>query len=186
MGHKIDSPLAVRYSALFPAFEADAMTAMIEREPVGEDDVADLILLNYKSADFVAHRHGPDSSELRVTLGEMDRQLSRMLRALEAKVGDNYLLALTADHGMPSEPPAPDRRHFAQSIVDLVHEKFDPEAKQLITSFEPENSQMFVDEERLSALGVTLRDLALFLESQPFLLAVFTHDDARSAANAAK
>ena len=54
-------PAAVRYSALFPAFEADAMTAMIEREPVGEDNVADLILLNYKGADFVGHKYGPDS-----------------------------------------------------------------------------------------------------------------------------
>jgi len=186
MTHRIDSAAAVRYSALFPAFEADAMTAMIEREPLGADNVADLILLNYKSADFVGHKYGPDSSELRVTLGEMDRHLARMLRALEAKVGNNYLLAVTADHGMPSEPSSPDRRHFAQSIVDLLHEKFDPEAKQLITSFEPENSQMFVDEDRLSALGLTLRDLAHFLESQPFVFAVFTHDDVRLAANAAK
>ena len=46
MGHRIDSPTLVRNSALFPAFEADAMTAMIEREPVGEDNVADFILLN--------------------------------------------------------------------------------------------------------------------------------------------
>ncbi len=109
-----------------------------------------------------------------------------MLRALEAKVGNNYLLALTADHGMPPEPSSPDRRHFAQSIVDLVHGKFDPETKQLITSFEPENSQIFVDEDRLSALGLTLRDLASFLESQPFLFAVFTHDDVRLAAQTPK
>ena len=186
MGHRIDSAADVRYSALFPAFEADAMTAMIEREPVGADNVADLILLNYKSADFVGHKYGPDSSELRVTLGEMDRHLARMLRALEAKVGNNYLLALTADHGMPSEPSSPDRRHFAQSIVGLLHEKFDPETRQLITSIEPENSQLFVDEDRMSALRLTLRDLASFLESQPFLFAVFTHDDVRVAANAAK
>jgi hypothetical protein len=53
-GSQIDSTQAVRYSALFPAFEADAMAAMIEREPVGEDNVPDLILLNYKGADFVA------------------------------------------------------------------------------------------------------------------------------------
>jgi hypothetical protein len=184
MSHSIDSAAAVRYSALFPAFEADAMTAMIEREPVGADNVTDLILLNYKGADFVGHKYGPDSSELRVTLGAMDRHLARMFRALEAKVGNNYLLAVTADHGMPSEPSSPDRRHFAQSIVDLLHDKFDPEAKQLITSFEPENSQMFVDEDRLSALGLTLRDLAHFLESQPFLFAAFTHDDVRLAANA--
>jgi predicted AlkP superfamily pyrophosphatase or phosphodiesterase len=186
ISHRIDSAAAVRYSALFPAFEADAMTAMIEREPVGADNVADLILLNYKGADFVGHKYGPDSSELRVTLGAMDRHLARMLRALEAKVGNNYLLAVTADHGMPSEPSSPDRRHFAQSIVDLLHERFDPEAKQLITSFEPENSQMFVDEDRLSALHLTLRDLAHFLESQPFVFAVFTHDDVGLVANAAK
>ena len=35
-------------------------------------------------------------------------------------------------------------------------------------------------------LGLTLRDLAHFLESQPFLFAVFTNDDVRSAANAAE
>jgi hypothetical protein len=181
MGHRIDSPAAVRYSALFPAFEADAMTAMIEREPVGEDEVADLILLNYKGADFVGHKYGPDSNELRTTLGEMDRHLARILRALEAKVGDNYLLAVTADHGMPSEPSSPDRRHFAPAIVDQLHARFDPEAKQLITSFEPENGQIFVDEKRLSYLGLTLRDLAQFLESQPFFFAVFTNDEVARA-----
>jgi hypothetical protein len=186
MGHKIDSTQAVRYSALFPAFEADAMAAMMEREPLGEDNVPDLILMNYKGADFVGHKYGPDSEELRVTLGEMDRQLKRMLSALEAKVGNDYLLAVTADHGMPSEPSSADRRHLAPSIVDLLHQKFDPEAKQLITSFEPENGQIFVDEDRLSHLGLTLRDLAHFLESQPFLFAVFTNDDVRSAANALK
>jgi hypothetical protein len=186
MHHKIDSAAAVRYSALFPQFEADAMTAMIEREPVGEDDVADLVLMNYKGADFVGHKYGPDSDELRVTLSEMDGQLARMLTALEAKVGSNYLLAVTADHGMPSEPPSPDRRHFAPSIVDLLHEKFDPEAKKLITAFDAENCQIFVDENRLSDLGLTLRGLADFLESLPFLAAAFTDGDVRRASDAAK
>jgi hypothetical protein len=186
MHHRIDSPAAVRYSALFPAFEADAMTAMIEHEPVGEDDVADLVLMNYKGADFVGHKYGPDSDELRVTLSEMDRQLALLLTALEAKVGSNYLLAVTADHGMPSEPPSPDRPHLAPAIVDLLHEKFDPSAKKLITAFDGENGQIFVDEDRLSDLGLTLRSLADFLESQPFVFAVFTNDDVRRLSDAAK
>ena len=130
----------------------------------------------------MGHRYGPDSNELRATLGEMDRHLARMLGALEAKVGNNYLLAVTADHGMPSEPSSPDRRHFAPAVVDLLHAKFDPQAKQLITSSEPENCQIFVDEERLSYLGLTLRDLAHFLESQPFVFAAFTEEDVRQAA----
>ena len=186
MGHRIDSTAAVRYSALFPAFEANATIAMIEHEPLGEDSVADLILLNYKCPDFVGHKYGPESEELRVALAETDRQLARVLSALEAKVGKDYLLAVTADHGMPSIPSSPDHRHFAPSIADLLHEKFDPEGKQLVTSFESENCQIYIDEDRLSKLGLTLRDLARFLESQPYMFAVFTHDDVRRAADAPK
>jgi hypothetical protein len=178
MGHRIDSPIAVRYSSLFPAFEVDAMSTMIAREGVGMDSVPDLILMNYKGADFVGHKYGPDSEELRVTLGEMDHQLARLLAALEAQVGDSYLLAVTADHGMPSEPRPSDGRQLAPDIVELVNQRFDPQVKGLITSFEPENCQIFVDEGRLAKLGLTLRDLAAFLESQPFIFAVFTNADA--------
>ena len=180
--HKIDSPAAVRRSALFPAFEADAMIAMIEHEPLGEDSVADLLLLNYKCADFVGHRYGPDSDELRLTLGEMDRNLARIIDALEKKVGTDYLLAVTADHGMPSAPP--ERQHLAPDVVDLLHQKFDPQARQLVTLYEPENAQVFVDEDRLSQLGLTLGELTRFLEAQPFVFAVFTHYDVRRAADA--
>jgi hypothetical protein len=44
------------------------MVAMIEREPLGEDKVPDLMLMNYRGADFVGHKYGPDSEELRVML----------------------------------------------------------------------------------------------------------------------
>jgi hypothetical protein len=181
LGHKIDSAAAVRRSALFPAFEADAMITMIEHEPLGADNVSDLILLNYKCADFVGHTYGPDSNELRATLGEMDRNLARIIGALEARVGKDYLLAVTADHGMPDAPP--EHAHVAPALVDLLHQKFDPQAKQLVTSYESENAQMFVDEDRLLQLGLTLGDLARFLEAQPFVFAVYTQDDVRRAAD---
>jgi hypothetical protein len=186
MGHKIDSASAVRYSALFPTFEADAMISMIEQEPLGQDNIPDLILMNYKGADYVGHKYGPDSNELRATLAEMDRNLARILSALEAKVGKDYFLAVTADHGMPAEPSSPDRRHFSSSIVDLLHQKFDPQAKQLIQSYESENSQIFVNEERMAQLGLKLTDLVHFLETQPFFYAVFTNDQVRHAGNMQK
>jgi hypothetical protein len=111
----------------------------------------------------------------------MDRNLARIIGALEAKVGKDYLLAVTADHGMPSAPP--ERRHPAPALVVLLHQKFDPQGKQLVTSYEPENAQMFVDEDRLSHLGLTLGDLARFLEAQPFIFAVFSQNDIRRAAD---
>ena len=53
-----------------------------------------------------------------------------------------------------------------------------------MTAFEPENLQIFIDEERLSKLGLTLPDLARFLRSQPFLFCAFTSDEVRQAAAA--
>jgi hypothetical protein len=173
MDHRIDSTTAVRYSALFPEFERDdrhdrarAVERGQRRRPV---------LLNCKCADFVV----TSMAGIRAACdaAEIDRQVARVLSALEAKVGKDYLLAVTADHGMPSMPPSPDHRHFAPSIVDLLHEKFDPEGKQLVTSYESENCQIYIDEDRLAKLGLTLRDLAQFLESQPYMFAVFTNDE---------
>jgi len=186
MGHRIDSTTTVRHSGLFPAFEADAMVATIEQAALGQDSIPDLVLLNFKGADFVGHSYGPESEELKTTLTEMDRQLARILEALESKVGKNYLLAVTADHGMPSTPASPDRRHFAPQLADLIHQKFDPQEKRLVMSYDSENSQIFVDEARLSALGFTLDDVARFLESQPYVFAVFTEPQIRAAADHAR
>jgi Type I phosphodiesterase / nucleotide pyrophosphatase len=179
MGHQVDSPSGVRRSGLFPRFEADALIRLIESSDVGRDDVADLVLLNYKAADYVGHKHGPASAELRATLAEMDIHFARILSALEAKVGNDYLLAVTADHGMPGEPAAPAVRVTAPAVVDALHARFDPKDKKLITYYEPENAQIFVDTDRAAALSVTLRDLAAFLETQPYIFAAFTEEEIR-------
>jgi hypothetical protein len=182
MRHKVDTPQEIRRTALFARFEAEAITAAIASQPIGRDTVTDLVLLNMKVPDYVAHKYGPESGELVATLGELDRQIARIMQALEAKVGADYLLALTADHGMPGEPPAGRGRFYGPDIITLVHKQFDPEMKALIPYYEPENSQMFVDADRLSALQLTLGDIAAFLRKQPFLYAVFTEADVQRAA----
>ena len=58
--------------------------------------------------------------------------------------------------------------------------------KRLVTSYDPENCQIYIDEDRLAKLGLTLHDLSRFLESQPWMFAVFTNDEVRRAADASK
>ena len=175
MGHDVTNPDAVSRSGLFTKFEADALVAMIENEPVGADDVTDLLLVNLKAPDFVGHQFGPDSPELRETLAELDRQLARILETLEKKVGPNrYVAVLTADHGMPSEPKSPQKRHLNKEIVELIHKKFDPDRAALISHYESSNNQLFVDKNRLRELGLKLSQIKDFLEAQPFIYAVYT------------
>ena len=121
MGHKVAMPSDIRRSGLFPRFETDAFVHMIESQPVGQDEVTDVLLLNYKGADYIGHKHGPTSPEIAATLSEMDRSLARILQALEERTGGDYLLAVTADHGMPSE--AKERSGTSRpKIVDSLHE----------------------------------------------------------------
>jgi hypothetical protein len=181
MGHDIANPEGVSHSALFPKFEADALVAMIENEPVGVDDLTDLLLVNLKSADFVGHEYGPNSPEMRETLAEQDRQLARILEALEKKAGANrFVVVITADHGMPSEPEAPRKRYFSKDIVELVHKKFDPERAALVTHFDARNNQLFVDKVRLRELRLKLSEIKEYLEAQPFVYAAYTEDEIRN------
>lgn len=180
MGHDIATPDLVRRTSLFARFEVDTLLSMIEGEGVGADEVADLVLVNLKTPDFVGHQHGPDSPELRATLVELDLQMARLLDAIERKVQGRYLLALTADHGMPGEPSGKALRVYTEDVIRLVHDRFDPEGK-LVLQYEPENSQLAIDLGRLAQVKHTLEDVARLLEQQPFVFAAFTEDEVRRA-----
>ena len=118
MGHDVSSADAFGRSALFSRFEGDALVAMIENEPIGADDVPDLVLANLKVIDFVGHAYGPDSAEMEATLAEQDRQIGRILQALEKKAGrDRFMIVLTADlldlKSSNKDLAAVDRHHLA-------------------------------------------------------------------------
>ena len=184
-GHNIANPTEIRRSALFPKFEAEALVSVIEHEPIGADQVTDLLLANLKSLDFVGHKYGPGSVEIADTLAEMDRQLGRIVDALDRKVGrGGYVIAITADHGMPPEPSGGrGGRHTEPEMLALLHQKFDPAGK-LFRVYEAANSQIFVDTDRMRELGVTLKQIAQYLEDQPFIYAAYSEDEVQARAAA--
>jgi len=181
MGHSIADPDSVRRTAPFAAFEGDALVGLLEREPIGQDEVTDLVLVNLKVADLIGHAYGPDSPELRAGLAETDRQIARVLGVLDRKTGRDYVVAITADHGMPSEPPA-GGRHYAEDIVKLLHQRFDPEGR-LVTHYGAENSQFSVDRGRLAERGLTLEQVRDAIQALPFIFAAFTENEVRGAAS---
>jgi len=79
--------------------------ACIHAERLGQDDTPDLLVVSFSSNDLIGHTWGPDSQEaLDITL-RTDALLGRLLRHLDAKVGEGrYLLGLTADHGVAPLP----------------------------------------------------------------------------------
>ena len=181
---KRPGPANVRRSALFSAYEMDALLAVLAGEPFGEDEVPDLLLANLKTTDFVGHQYGPDSPEMAETLSALDREIGRLLEALEGRAGPGrFVVLVTADHGMPSLTAGQEsHRHRDTDVRDGLNARFDPEKKALVQAYEASSAQMFVSRARLRELGLSLKDLARHLEALPWMQAAFTEDEVRAAA----
>jgi predicted AlkP superfamily pyrophosphatase or phosphodiesterase len=156
--------------------------AVVDHEALGADAITDLLMVNMKGPDYVAHAYGPDSPELKETLAELDRQVTRVLDAVDRKAGPRQrVVAVTADHGMPPEPRV-GHRHYFEEVVDLIHRRFDPQGTAIVQYYgDPANSQLYVDTARLKALGVSLKDLATLLAAQEYYAAAFTEEEVLAA-----
>lgn len=79
---------------------ADFAIAAIDGEDLGQDDDTDFLTVSFSSTDYVGHNFGVNSKEIQDTYLRLDRDLERLLHALDEKVGQgNYTLFLTSDHG---------------------------------------------------------------------------------------
>ncbi|WP_419950968.1 alkaline phosphatase family protein [Candidatus Palauibacter sp.] len=182
MGHELDSYSEARRSSFFAALEGEAAVAFIEGSAFGEDEIADLFLANLKSTDYVSHKYGPFSPEMEATLAELDGWLGRIVAALEAKAGPGGLaLIVTADHGMPDTPASDDLWVTYDDVTAWLDERVDPGGPGVVAFYEGSENQMFLDHERLGALGLTPDDVARTLETSSVVGYAITEAEVRRA-----
>lgn len=86
---------------LLAAFVAEALKG----ENLGKSEYTDFLTVSFSSPDHVGHRTGPNSVELEDTYIRLDKNLESLFAKLDSEVGKgNYLLFLTADHGVLEIP----------------------------------------------------------------------------------
>lgn len=72
-----------------------------------ETESPDLMLVNVQSADYVGHRFGPESDELKNTVKQIDKALGELYKKMKnSGMLENTALLITADHGMTSSNEA--------------------------------------------------------------------------------
>jgi predicted AlkP superfamily pyrophosphatase or phosphodiesterase len=65
----------------------------------------DFLGISYSSLDLVGHRFGPRSWEIQDMLVELDKDLGELFNHLDKEIGHgNYVVALSADHGVAPIP----------------------------------------------------------------------------------
>jgi predicted AlkP superfamily pyrophosphatase or phosphodiesterase len=70
-------------------------------ENLGHGPAIDFLSISFSSNDYIGHQYGPDSQEVMDVTLRADLIVRHLLGALDQHVGrGNYLLALSADHGI--------------------------------------------------------------------------------------
>jgi predicted AlkP superfamily pyrophosphatase or phosphodiesterase len=83
----------------------DFAIAAIKGEGLGKDDVTDFLAVSFSSTDIIGHYYGPRSVEVEDAYLRLDLDIADLLDVLDSEVGeDNYLVFLTADHGVADSP----------------------------------------------------------------------------------
>ncbi len=107
---------------LIERFAEDAITG----EQLGQRAATDLLTVSFSSNDYVGHRAGPDSPEVRDMSIRTDQLLAKLFQLIDRKVGmKNVVVVLSADHGVAPTPErdAADRMpggYVASDIADAV------------------------------------------------------------------
>lgn len=95
-----DAAKGLRATPILDRIEIEAALAAIGGEHLGADDVPDLLVVSLSAHDYVGHNWGQESWEMIEHERALDRELGRLLDALDAQVGhDRYAVVLTSDHG---------------------------------------------------------------------------------------
>ena len=105
--HPTPTTSAVRCSPFGNEVLLDFAKATIEHESLGRGAVTDLLCVSFSSNDLVGHSYGPDSQEVLDMTLRSDLIVRDLLDYLDAKFGKgNYVVALSADHGICPLPEA--------------------------------------------------------------------------------
>ena len=124
LGHKLPEDNAKLYWELeVSPFGNELVEAFAERvlsaEQLGTRQSTDLLTVSFSANDYVGHRYGPDSPEVREVALSADRLLEKLLQAVERRVGaGNYLVVFTADHGVAPVPEVNVARKMPGGRVD--------------------------------------------------------------------
>lgn len=95
----------IKASPFGNSLTADFALAALDGESLGKGDATDFLAVSFSSTDYVGHQFGVKAVETEDTYLRLDKDLERLLSALDKKVGKGeYVVFLTADHGASYNP----------------------------------------------------------------------------------
>ena len=97
----------------------DLALAAIKNENLGKSPKTDFLTVSFSSTDYIGHAFGPNSIESEDTYLRLDKDIAEILTSLDNTLGkDNYLVFLSADHGVADIPGFWQANHLPAGLFD--------------------------------------------------------------------
>lgn len=160
-GHDINNLEGVNDTPAQAIFDTDVFLRLLEHEPIGADEVTDLVYLTLKSTDACGHAFGYESDECRTVLATQDAQVAKIITAFEQKVGKGRaLVAFTADHGgSPLTVLSGGQVIKAEPVRAELNKRFDKLNNGVDLFYDMLASQFYVDEGEMARNGLSWEQL---------------------------
>lgn len=100
MGETAERAQRVYFSPYVDVATGALAREVIIGEQLGQRGVTDLLTVSFSATDVVGHLYGPFSAESDDALAMLDQELGALLTLLDEVTGGDYLVALSADHGV--------------------------------------------------------------------------------------
>lgn len=168
--HPLDAPVlkdfvkGIKYTPFADALVVDFVRELLEHEPLGKDEVPDLLAVSLSVTDYVGHMFGPESREAEDNLLHLDRTLAELLRLANEAADGRVLVVLSADHGACESPEWTaaqggdagrlDPSALMAALNQSLKQRF-PNAEELVTAFV--YPSLWLDEGKVRAAGLELR-----------------------------
>jgi hypothetical protein len=145
-------------------YQGRMVEEVIAREGFGDDDVPDLLFVNFKAIDHVSHIWSVNSPEMQDTLRWQDRDLGRFVEFLDAEVGrGEWVLVLTADHGAQFDPEVSGAFQVTPGQLEDDLVAAFPSSTDESVFLAVRTSQIYVNEDAMRASGYTFERIAQFV-----------------------
>jgi hypothetical protein len=144
-------------------YQGELIGATFDSEPIGDDEVADLLYLNFKAPDYSGHVYNMDDPRQAEVLGAVDDEIGRLADLLAERFGDGRsVLIVTADHGQCPEIDANGGvRIDPIQLEEDLNAEFGTSVFGLVQMVAP--SEIYLNPKALTDSGLSTEDVAAFL-----------------------
>jgi len=164
--HKINSLADLAYTPFGNTLTKEFALAAFKNENLGKSNETDFLCVSFSSPDIGGHSFGPYSIETQDMYLRLDLEIAEMLETFDKELGkNNYLVFLTADHGV-ADIPAFLKKHkipagisfdsyHLQEIQVALEKKFG-EGKWIRYA---ENQQLYLNHKLLDKKNVSVKQI---------------------------